>query len=177
MIVAVKPEPSEKRSIIRFSCSLPRVPRKIVDLSRPKFEVESFKSGSDESRFIKLNNTIFVGHPDQGDWNMDRLLSKMSEPWFRADQLFFMVQGGVDIGLLWLKEHKLIDRRVCEIYVIGIHPQYQGKSIGKAVMELALNQMSADGFAEAWVYTDRSNEKAIGLYRSLAFDTDLIEEV
>jgi ribosomal protein S18 acetylase RimI-like enzyme len=37
--------------------------------------------------------------------------------------------------------------------------------------------MISDGFNQAWVYTDESNERALKLYRSFGFEIDLVTEL
>jgi len=53
----------------------------------------------------------------------------------------------------------------------------QGQGLGKKILTCALKQIISDGFSEAWVYTDESNEKALKLYRSFGFEIDLVTEL
>ena len=172
----LKGESVNKRPILRLRCNLDD-----LNLSesnwQSEFEVESFKRNKDESRYLDLNNQIFIGHPDQSDWDLSKLLAKMGEVWFRPDRLIFMKKDGRDLGFFWLKEHQLIGARVCEIFVIGIIPSLQGEGLGKKILTLALKQMISDGFNQAWVYTDESNERALKLYRSFGFEIDLVTEL
>jgi mycothiol synthase len=169
-------ESVNKRPILRLRCNLDD-----LNLSesnwQSEFEVESFKRNKDESRYLDLNNQIFKGHPDQSDWDLSKLLAKMGEVWFRPDRLIFMKKDGRDLGFFWLKEHQLIGERVCEIFVIGIIPSLQGEGLGKKILALALRQMISDGYSQAWVYTDESNERALKLYRSFGFEIDLVTEL
>jgi mycothiol synthase len=169
-------ESVNKRPILRLRCNLDD-----LNLSesnwQSEFEVESFKRNKDESRYLDLNNQIFKGHPDQSDWDLSKLLAKMGEVWFRPDRLIFMKKDGRDLGFFWLKEHQLIGERVCEIFVIGIIPSLQGEGLGKKILTLALKQMISDGYSQAWVYTDESNERALKLYRSFGFEIDLVTEL
>ena len=169
-------ESVNKRPVLRLRCNLDD-----LNLSesnwQSEFEVESFKRNKDESRYLDLNNQIFKGHPDQSDWDLSKLLAKMGEVWFRPDRLIFMKKDGRDLGFFWLKEHQLIGERVCEIFVIGIIPSLQGEGLGKKILTLALKQMILDGYSQAWVYTDESNERALKLYRSFGFEIDLVTEL
>ena len=169
-------ESVNKRPILRLRCNLDD-----LNLSesnwQSEFEVESFKRNKDESRYLDLNNQIFKGHPDQSDWDLSKLLAKMGEVWFRPDRLIFMKKDGRDLGFFWLKEHQLIGERICEIFVIGIIPSLQGEGLGKKILTLALKQMISDGYSQAWVYTDESNERALKLYRSFGFEIDLVTEL
>ena len=169
-------ESVNKRPILRLRCNLDDLNLSASNW-QSEFEVESFKRNKDESRYLDLNNQIFKGHPDQSDWDLSKLLAKMGEVWFRPDRLIFMKKDGRDLGFFWLKEHQLIRERVCEIFVIGIIPSLQGEGLGKKILALALRQMISDGFNQAWVYTDESNERALKLYRSFGFEIDLVTEL
>jgi len=169
-------ESVNKRPILRLRCNLDDLNLSASNW-QSEFEVESFKRNKDESRYLDLNNQIFKGHPDQSDWDLSKLLAKMGEVWFRPDRLIFMKKDGRDLGFFWLKEHQLIGERVCEIFVIGIIPSLQGEGLGKKILTLALKQMILDGYSQAWVYTDESNERALKLYRSFGFEIDLVTEL
>ena len=172
----LKGESVNKRPILRLRCNLNDL--NLVESNlQSEFELEIFKRNKDESRYLDLNNQIFKGHPDQSDWDLSKLLAKMGEVWFRPDRLIFMKKDGRDLGFFWLKEHQLIGERVCEIFVIGIIPSLQGEGLGKKILALALRQMISDGFNQAWVYTDESNERALKLYRSFGFEIDLVTEL
>jgi len=164
----LKGESVNKRPILRLRCNLYDLNLAESNL-QSEFELEIFKRNKDESRYLDLNNQIFKGHPDQSDWDLSKLLAKMGEVWFRPDRLIFMKKDGRDLGFFWLKEHQLIGDRVCEIFVIGIIPSLQGEGLGKKILTLALKQMISDGYSQAWVYTDESNERALKLYRSFGF--------
>ena len=172
----LKGESVNKRPILRLRCNLNDL--NLVESNlQSEFELEIFKRNKDESRYLDLNNQIFKGHPDQSDWDLSKLLAKMGEVWFRPDRLIFMKKDGRDLGFFWLKEHQLIGDRVCEIFVIGIIPSLQGEGLGKKILTLALKQMISDGYSQAWVYTDESNERALKLYRSFGFEIDLVTEL
>ena len=172
----LKGESVNKRPILRLRCNLNDLNLAESNL-QSEFELEIFKRNKDESRYLDLNNQIFKGHPDQSDWDLSKLLAKMVEVWFRPDRLIFMKKDGRDLGFFWLKEHQLIGERVCEIFVIGIIPSLQGEGLGKKILTLALKQMISDGYSQAWVYTDESNERALKLYRSFGFEIDLVTEL
>jgi len=172
----LKGESVNKRPILRLRCNLNELTLSESNW-QSEFEVESFKRNKDESRYLDLNNQIFKGHPDQSDWDLSKLLAKMGEVWFRPDRLIFVKKDGRDLGFFWLKEHQLIGERVCEIFVIGIIPSLQGEGLGKKILTLALKQMILDGYSQAWVYTDESNERALKLYRSFGFEIDLVTEL
>ena len=50
---------------------------------------------------------------------------------------------------------------------VGVAPQYQNKGVGKAIMGEMLQLGKQLGCINAWVLTDRSNDAANALYRSV----------
>jgi ribosomal protein S18 acetylase RimI-like enzyme len=57
------------------------------------------------------------------------------------------------VAQLWLNE-------------VGVAPSYQGRGIGKALMELMIDHARSLGCSEAWVLTDANNEAANAVYRA-----------
>ena len=53
-----------------------------------------------------------------------------------------------------------------EVHTIGVHPAYQGRGIGRRMLDALLN-IAADAVVHLEVRTD--NEAAIALYRSVGF--------
>src|SRR5918997_6170478 len=49
---------------------------------------------------------------------------------------------------------------------VGVAPAYQCRGIGKALMQLLLEEAKRLGCTEAWVLTEFTNEAANALYRS-----------
>ena len=163
----------EIRPILRLSRQSLNLATEIKEFESTDLDLESFLLGRDEERFLKLNNEIFHDHHDQGGWDIEKLRTRMAEPWFHTENLLFVKKNESDIGYFWLKELHLENEGVCEIFVIGILPLFQGQGLGKKVLTLAIRQIIRNGFNEAWVYTDKSNNRALKLYRSFGFKVDL----
>jgi ribosomal protein S18 acetylase RimI-like enzyme len=65
--------------------------------------------------------------------------------------------------------HYLRPDKPAELWIneVGVAPAYRGRGIGKALLT-ALLQIARDlKCKEAWVLTDRSNERAVQLYRAV----------
>jgi ribosomal protein S18 acetylase RimI-like enzyme len=54
---------------------------------------------------------------------------------------------------------------------VGVAPSHQGRGIGRAIMEKILKLGRELGCRNAWVLTDRGNEPANRLYRSVGGET------
>ena len=122
--------------------------------------------------WLDLNNKIFAAHPDQGNWAMEDLDNRMTEPWFDADGFFLATENGVIEGFVWTKIHQDLIHQdpVGELYVVGTHPDHAGKGIARALSVAAINYLVNKGLKHAILYVDADNEKGLKLYDSLGFN-------
>ena len=136
------------------------------------FSIRTFNPATDKEQWLKLNNTIFAHHPDQGNWAMADLENRMAEPWFDAAGFFLVVEAETIIGFCWTKIHDDFVNQdpIGELYVIGVHPNHAHKGIGRAVSIAALNYLVGKGLKQSMLYVDADNEKGLGLYKSLGFN-------
>jgi mycothiol synthase len=132
--------------------------------------VRAFVPGEDDERWLALNNGIFAGHPEQGQWTLEDLRARMQQPWFRADDFLLLKEGGQLAGFCWLKaEERGEEGYVGEIYVIGTAPGHHGRGLGRYLLGEALRHLSGRGVDAVAVYVDQSNERAVALYWSFEF--------
>ena len=102
---------------------------------------------------------------------MADLENRMAEPWFDANGFFLVVEAEIIIGFCWTKIHDEFVNQdpIGELYVIGVHPDYSHKGIGRAVSIAAMNYLVGKGLKQSMLYVDADNEKGLGLYKSLGF--------
>ena len=137
-----------------------------------QFSIRTFDPATDKTQWLELNNTIFAHHPDQGNWAMADLENRMAEPWFDANGFFLVVETETIIGFCWTKIHDDFVNQdpIGELYVIGVHPDYSHKGMGRAVSIAAMNYLVGKGLKQSMLYVDADNEKGLGLYKSLGFN-------
>ena len=82
------------------------------------------------------------------------------------------IHDDVIVGFCWTKIHQdLVNADpVGELYVVGVHPEYAHKGIGRAVSIAAMNYLVGKGLKQSMLYVDADNEKGLGLYKSLGFN-------
>jgi mycothiol synthase len=132
--------------------------------------LRAVRPGVDDEAWLALNNRIFAGHPENGQWTLDDLRARMAQPWFRADDALMLEVDGNLVGFCWLKvEERQQEGRVGEIYVIGTAPEYQGRGLGRFLLASALAHLRTREATAAAIYVDQSNEAAVGLYNSNGF--------
>ena len=58
-----------------------------------------------------------------------------------------------------------------EVLTLAVHPSWQGRGLGRALMDAAIRELYARHVAELFLEVDEGNAPAIGLYRKLGFET------
>ncbi len=59
-----------------------------------------------------------------------------------------------------------------ELVALYVDPERWGKGVGRALLEAALGEAGARGYAEIEVWTFEANERALGLYERAGFRPD-----
>ncbi len=130
--------------------------------------VRPFRPGEDDEMWLALNNRIFAGHPENGEWTMDDFHARLRQPWFNPEDLLILEIAGNPAGFHWLKvEEREGEGRVGEVYVIGAAPEYHGRGLGRFLLTTGLTHLSKRDVDAVAVYVDQSNERAVALYGSL----------
>jgi mycothiol synthase len=132
--------------------------------------VRAFVPGKDDEPWLRLNNRIFAGHPENGSWTIDDLHSRLAQPWFRPADLLMLELDGALSGFCWLKvDQPESDDMIGEIYVIGTSPECRGLGLGRFLVDYALLHLRSRGVRTAAIYVDESNTAAVSLYERAAF--------
>lgn len=94
-------------------------------------------------------------------WAESSFVSSFSERYFNAVALLNEQIVGFYIGELVAGEASLFD--------IAVHPQQQGKAIGKALLSHFLDEAERRHATDCWLEVRASNHKAIALYHQQGF--------
>ncbi len=135
----------------------------------PGAQLRNFETHRDESEWLEQNNAAFFHHPEQGAWRQRDLDDRIREPWFDPSGFLLLEIGGRLAASCWTKVHELHPERFGEIYVVSVHPDFQGRHLGRVMVTQGLDVLSRKGVASAVLFVDESNEAAKELYRSLGF--------
>ncbi len=140
-------------------------------------EVRPFRPGRDEEAWLRVNARAFAWHPEQGRMTREDLELREAEPWF--DPAGFLLawrgdpeDGGELLGSHWTKEHPpgdAAEEAVGEVYVLGIDPAAQGMRLGRALTDLGLAHLRAQGLGSVLLYVEADNEAAVRLYEGRGF--------
>jgi mycothiol synthase len=160
--------------------------------------VRTFVPGQDDDAWLELNARAFAAHPEQGGWTRTDLTKRLHESWFDPSGFFIAERQVGDerrmVGFHWTKVHgghvmhshddkglHLHEGHghepIGEIYVIATDPAEAGRGLGRALAITGLRHLRGKGLAEAMLYVEAVNPRAIALYKSLGFrhwDTDIM---
>ncbi len=150
----------------------------------PGFTARAFEPGRDEQAWRATNAAAFAHHPEQGRMTLADLQDRMTQPWF--DPAGFILVEAQDsprevAAFHWtkvdLEQPSTIDPGASagEVYVVGVHPAYQGRGLGRPVTALGLAHLAGLGLPEVVLYVDGDNEAALRTYTGLGFRSIMVD--
>ncbi len=157
-----------ERNLVQMRCALP-LPELPADKPTPAVTTRPFRPGLDETAWLATNSRAFATHPEQGHWDLDRLLEREKEPWFDPAGFLLFEDEGRLVGSCWTKVHAGADPPMGEIYVIGVDPDFHGRGWGRALTLAGLDWLAGRGLRIGMLYVDDANQPARSMYRSLGF--------
>lgn len=84
-------------------------------------------------------------------------------------RLIVALDGGIVVGFVSAVVYLHPDKATPELWIneVGVAPTYQGQGIGKMLLRRTLEEAQKAGCKEAWVLTERGNDAAMALYKSI----------
>ena len=150
----------------------------------PGYTARAFEPGRDEEAWLATNAAAFAHHPEQGRMTLADLQDRMAQDWF--DPAGFIVVGTAQApdavaAFHWTKvdpeqRSTLVEGATAgEVYVVGVHPDHQGRGLGKPVTALGLAHLARLGLPEVVLYVDGDNAAAIRTYTGLGFRSIMVD--
>jgi mycothiol synthase len=131
--------------------------------------IDQFRVGTDDAEWLAVNARAFATHPEQGKLTQADLDARIAEDWFDPeDFLIARDADGAMMGFCWLKV-KGAEGEPGEFYAVGVHPKYQGRGLGRSLVEAGLRRLAERGIRTASLYVEADNIAAVALYRSFGF--------
>lgn len=134
----------------------------------PGVSATGFEAGN-ETAWLMVNNAAFAHHHENGAMSRAELDRRMSSEWFDPEGMRLAWEGDQLVGSCWTKIHPSGEG---EIYIIGAHPDQQGKGLGTALVLEGMRHLAERECPSVFLYTDADNEPAVALYRRLGFTVD-----
>lgn len=147
------------------------------------FSARTFEVGRDERAWLEINGLAFASHPEQGSITLEDLQERMAQDWFDPSG-FFLVEDTTttdDSGqhplaaFHWTKREPGSDEG--EVYVVGVHPAYQGRCLAGPLTGLGTSFLARQGVTTIDLYVDGDNTRALATYRHAGFEDAAIHVV
>ncbi len=115
------------------------------------FSARAFVPGQDEQAWLEANAAAFADHPEQGRMSLADLRDRMAQDWFDPSG-FIIVEAndapGAGRGLPLDQSrprtavHPDPAATAGEVYVVGVHPAYQGRGLARPLTALGLAHLA-----------------------------------
>ena len=148
------------------------------------FLARPFVPGQDEQAWLETNAAAFAHHPEQGRLPLADLRERMAQPWFDPAG-FIVVEADEAPGRVaafhWTKvdpeQRSTLDPGAAagEVYVVGVHPAYQGRGLARPLTALGLAHLARLGLPEVVLYVDGDNLGALRTYSALGFRSIMVD--
>ncbi|WP_292981323.1 mycothiol synthase [Mycobacterium sp.] len=152
--------------------------RELRDIAEPTVpdgvRIRTYAGAADDAELLRVNNSAFVTHPEQGGWTDADLDERRAEPWFDPDGLFlaFGAQTDALLGFHWTKVHSE-QSGLGEVYVVGVDPAAQGSGLGGVLTAVGIaylaRRLSGAAQPTVMLYVESDNTAALKTYRRLGF--------
>ncbi|OBF51052.1 mycothiol synthase [Mycolicibacterium monacense] len=132
----------------------------------------------DDPELLRVNNSAFAWHPEQGGWTDADIAERRAEAWFDPAGLFmaFDDASGQLLGFHWTKVH---GPDLGEVYVVGVDPAAQGRGLGATLTLTGLHhlaeRLSNSPQPTVMLYVEADNGAAVKTYRRLGFDVSSVD--
>jgi mycothiol synthase len=131
--------------------------------------MRTFDPQFDGEAWLEQNNLAFANYPEQGAWRLNDLMMRIREPWFDPSGFLLFEHAGQIVASCWTKVHELHPDRFGEIYIISVHPDFQGRHLGVVAVTQGLDVLAHKGVSRAALFVDDSNTNARALYERMGF--------
>ncbi|WIM86129.1 mycothiol synthase [Candidatus Mycobacterium wuenschmannii] len=136
--------------------------------------IRTYEAPADDAELLRVNNSAFATHPEQGGWTAADLDERRADSWFDPAGLFlaFSEQTGALLGFHWTKVHSEADG-LGEVYVVGVDPAAQGSGLGGVLTAVGIahlaRRLNSGADPTVLLYVESDNTAALKTYRRLGF--------
>ena len=121
-------------------------------------------TGADADAVERL---LAAAHPGSTDgWGEGGFGRRLAADWFRAEDLLLLEEGGVLLGVHWMKRR---GPGLGEVHNLAVHPDAQGRGLGGLLLDAGLAHLASIGCGEVLLWVAADNTSARRLYASRGF--------
>lgn len=144
--------------------------------------VRAFRPGTDDRAWLETNAAAFADHPEQGRLGQRDLDARFAQVWFDPADFLLVVSATEPDAVAayhWTKVTPAAGGDPAgvngEVYVVGVHPRWQGRGLAVPVTLAGLHHLRERGVATAHLYVDDDNRRAVATYRRLGFAVEVTD--
>lgn len=131
--------------------------------------LDSYRDG-DLDRLVEVNRAAFEHHPEQGAMSAEDARARMGQDWFDPSGLLVARDdSGRLVGFHWTKIETVGGVRRGEVYVIGVHPDWERRGVGRALLDAGILRMMDKGARAVDLYVEAGNPRVVRMYQSAGF--------
>lgn len=135
--------------------------------------ISTYSGPDDDAELLRVNNSAFAWHPEQGGWTQADIDERRGESWFDPNGIFLVFDETTEklLGFHWTKVHAA---NLGEVYIVGVDPSAQGRGLGATLTLIGLHhlaeRLSASPQPTVMLYVEADNSAAVKTYRRLGFE-------
>ncbi len=161
-------------SIRNFNYMERLLSRKIEEASLPSgYSWTHFKKG-EERQWVDCINSAFRNHWGKRPMGVNEFSRWTRDPSFDSSGIIGIRKGPNLVGIIYCEIDaayaEYTGRKRSMLWIIGVIPPERGFGLGKALTIAGIDWSLRNGMRFAALYVDSENERAVSLYRHLAFE-------
>ena len=133
------------------------------------FCLTHFVKSRDEPDLTYLQNQSFATHWGFAPNNEEEISARVSMERNNPEGIIIIKDGKRFAGYNWTLTASSYDKSVGWISMTGIHPDYRGRKLGKAIVLAGMHYLKKMGVYEIELEVDSDNKPATNLYLGLGF--------
>jgi len=148
-------------------------------ISNPDIMIRHLEQ-NEEATLADLQNRAFAKHWGYNPNTVDEITYQLKQGNGSYQNVILARVDNKPVGYCWTtpvtKTNPATGKKHGSILMLGVNPDYQGKSIGKAVLVTSLSSLFDRGIEVVEITADSVNEKALALYKSVGFKQQEISQ-
>ncbi|MGW0039174.1 mycothiol synthase [Gordonia sp. NPDC003376] len=131
--------------------------------------LRTYAGPADDAEILRVNNSAFDWHPEQGGWGLGQITERTAADWFDPAGLFLAFDAADPDTLLGFHWTKRQGPGLGEVYIVGVDPSAQGRGLGRLLTLAGLHYFADRGVDEVMLYVEGDNTAALRTYERLGF--------
>jgi peptidoglycan/xylan/chitin deacetylase (PgdA/CDA1 family)/ribosomal protein S18 acetylase RimI-like enzyme len=151
-----------------------------IEICDPAFALQNLNSGRYKFRQIKPHDSAGLFEVRLATWRNDKGRQELADAGITPESVIGMLKTSHQGWLCEADGHvvgfAIGNMETGEVWVVAVLKQFQGKGIGKRLMELVEKSLFQQGWSEIWLTTTPDeNPRTLGFYRQLGWSNWKLE--